>query len=134
MIKKTVITTLSVYFVILFVTQCTCSPKVVNTEPLFHPFSGICDEGYSDAEGMNVACIPDSWIVKKISFKELNDNYFTEKNRKRWLRHPEQYGNKFWLEVDNLINEDGNLLLFDSPKEYWEGLAGRSGWAIEKNG
>ena len=63
--------------------------------------------------------IPKEWLIKKVPLQEMCDNYKKDVS---------------WQRLKPLLFEGDEIWYFDSPREYWNKLAGRRGYAIIRDG
>ena len=71
--------------------------------------------------------IPSSWLFDPIDVDEIESE---------WLDKPGPYGvaSEEWGELKSQMKEGDEIRAFSSPPDSWEHLAGRTGYALVREG
>ena len=71
--------------------------------------------------------VPSTWLFDAVDMDEIESD---------WLDKSGPYGvpNKEWEELKSQMKEEDEIRTFSSPKDYWENLAGRAGYALVRKG
>ena len=71
--------------------------------------------------------VPSTWLFDAVDMDEIESD---------WLDKPSPYGvpSEEWEELKSQMKEGDEIRAFSSPKDYWENLAGRSGYALVREG
>ena len=71
--------------------------------------------------------VPSTWLFDAVDIDEIESD---------WLDKPGPYGvsGEEWKELKSQMKEGDEIRAFSSPKDYWENLAGRAGYALVREG
>ena len=71
--------------------------------------------------------VPFSWLFEPVDVDEMESD---------WLDKPSPYGvpSEEWKEFKSQMKEGDEIRAFSSPRDFWENLAGRAGYALVRKG
>jgi len=71
--------------------------------------------------------VPSSWLIESVDVDEIESD---------WLDKPGPYGvpNEEWKKLKSQMKKGDEIRAFSSPRDFWENLAGRAGYALLREG